>query len=154
MISRLWRYCGPSNYRFNFLMYWFAPWVFLGRQCAFVFPIYVRKYRKNTIDRWIVVYTVCASVVISPLRQWLDSFAKTRLKMYHNASILFMCNTFCCWLILLSSLYIELALVCCTKADNAHCPNINFVFCVNLCRPSDPYSPITAVAQLSNNDAR
>ena len=46
-ISRLWRYCGLSNYRFNFLLYWYAPWVFfLGRQCAFVFPIYVRKYRK------------------------------------------------------------------------------------------------------------
>ena len=42
---------------------------FWGRQCAFVFPIYVRKYRKYTIDRWIVVYTVCASAVISPLRQ-------------------------------------------------------------------------------------
>ena len=24
-ISRLWRYCGPSNYRFNFLLYWYAP---------------------------------------------------------------------------------------------------------------------------------
>ena len=46
-ISRLWRHCGPSNYRFNFLLYWYSPWVFLwGRQCAFVFPIYVRKYRK------------------------------------------------------------------------------------------------------------
>ena len=48
---------------------------FLGRQCAFVFPIYVRKYRKYTIDRWIVVYKVCASAVISPLKQWLDSYA-------------------------------------------------------------------------------
>ena len=46
-ISRLWRYCGPSNHRFNFVLYWYAPWVFFwGRQCAFVFPIYVRKYRK------------------------------------------------------------------------------------------------------------
>ena len=46
-ISRLWRYCGPSNYRFNFILYWYAPRVFFwGRQCAFVFPIYVRKYRK------------------------------------------------------------------------------------------------------------
>ena len=81
-ISRLWRYCGPSNYRFSFLLYWYAPWVFFwGRQCAFVFPIYVRKY---TIDRWIVVYTMCASAVISPLRQWLDSYAKTRLKMWHK----------------------------------------------------------------------
>ena len=38
---------------------------FWGRQCTFVFPIYVRKYRKYTIDRLIVVYTVCASAVIS-----------------------------------------------------------------------------------------
>ena len=46
-ISRLWCYCGPSNYRFNFLLYLYAPWVFFwGRQCAFVFPIYLRKYRK------------------------------------------------------------------------------------------------------------
>ena len=57
---------------------------FWGRQCAFVFPIYVRKYRKYTIDRLIVVYTVCASAVISPLRQCLDSYAKTRLKMWHT----------------------------------------------------------------------
>ena len=26
-ISWLWRYCGPSNYRLNFLLYWYAPWV-------------------------------------------------------------------------------------------------------------------------------
>ena len=84
-VSRLWRYCGPSNCRFNFLLYWYATWVFfLGRQCAIVFPIYVRKYRKYTIDRWIVVYTVCASSVISPLRQWLDSYPKTSLKMWHT----------------------------------------------------------------------
>ena len=54
--------------------------IFWGSQCAFVFPIYVRKYRKYTIDRW----TVCASAVSSPLRQWLDSYAKTRLKMLHT----------------------------------------------------------------------
>ena len=57
---------------------------FWGRQCALVFPIYVRKYRKYTIARWIMVYTVCASAVISPLWQWLDSYAKTRLKMCHT----------------------------------------------------------------------
>ena len=51
---------------------------------CFRIPIYVRKYRKCTIDRRIVVYTVCASAVISPLRQWLDSYAKTRLKMWHT----------------------------------------------------------------------
>ena len=40
---------------------------FWGRQYASVFPIYVRKYRKYTIDRWAVVYAVCASAVISPI---------------------------------------------------------------------------------------
>ena len=58
--------------------------IFGGRQRAFMFHIYVRKYRKYTIDRRIVVYTVCASAVISPLRQWLDSYAKSRLKMCHK----------------------------------------------------------------------
>ena len=93
-------------------------------------PIYVRKY---TIDRWIVVYTVCASAVISPIRQWLDSYAKIIWKCVTGSSILFICNTFCCWLILLLSLYVGLALVCCTNPDNVHCfgtifPNLNFVF--------------------------
>ena len=37
---------------------------FWGRQFASLFLIYVRKYRKYTIDRWTVVYTVCASAVI------------------------------------------------------------------------------------------
>ena len=80
------------------------------------------------------VYTVCASAVISPLRQWLDSYAKTRFKMCHTFKYLLICNTFCCRLILLSlSLYIELALVCCTNPNNVNCfgtifPNLNFVF--------------------------
>ena len=80
------------------------------------------------------VYTVCASAVISPLRQWLDSYAKTRFKMCHTFKHLLICNTFCCRLILLSlSLYIELALVCCTNPNNVNCfgtifPNLKFVF--------------------------
>ena len=80
------------------------------------------------------VYTVCASAVISPLRQWLDSYAKTRFKMCHTFKHLLICNTFCCRLILLSlSLYIELALVCCTDPNNVNCfgtifPILNFVF--------------------------
>ena len=107
------------------------------------------------------MYTVCASAVISPLRQWLDSYAKTRLKMCHTFKHLFICNTFCCRLILLSlSLYIELALVCCMNPDNVNCfgtifPNLNFVFAsIWAARPvhieSDQYH--TEVAQLSNND--
>ena len=115
--------------------------------------------KKKTIDRWIVVYTVCASAVILPLRQWLDSYAKTRLKMCHTFKHLFICNTFCCRLILLSlSLYIELALVCCTNPNNVNCfgtifSNLNVVL-----RQSEPparsiLNPTnTEVAQLSNKD--
>ena len=106
---------------------------FWGRQCAFVFPIYVRKYQKYTIDRWIAVYIACAFAVISPLRQWLDSYAKTRLKMLHTFKHFIHMQYFCSWLILLSSLYIEFSLVCCTNPDHVHCfgtifPNLNFVF--------------------------
>ena len=91
------------------------------------------------------VYTVCASAVISPLRQWLVSYAKTRFKMCHTFKHLFICNTFCCRPILLSlSLYTELALVCCTNPNNVNCfgtifPNLNFVFASNLSRPPGPY---------------
>ena len=103
------------------------------------------------------VYTVCASAVISPLRQWLVSYAKTRFKMCHTFKHLFICNTFCCRLILLSlSLYTELALVCCTNPNNVNCfgtifPNLNFVFASNLSRSIlNPTN--TEVAQLSNKD--
>ena len=106
------------------------------------------------------VYTVCASAVISPLRQWLVSYAKTRFKMCHTFKHLFICNTFCCRLILLSlSLYTELALVCCTNPNNVNCfgtifPNLNFVFASNFEPPArsilNPTN--TEVAQLSNKD--
>ena len=104
-----------------------------------------------------MVYTVCASAVILPLRQWLGSYAKTMRKCVTRPSILFICNTFCCWLILLSSLYIELALVCSTNPDNVHYfgtifPNQNFVF-ASICaaRPvhiqSDQYRSCSTVKQ-------
>ena len=57
-----------------------------------------------------------------------------RFKMCHTFKHLLICNTFCCRLILLSlSLYIELALLCCTNPNNVNCfgtifPNLNFVF--------------------------
>ena len=106
------------------------------------------------------MYTVSVSAVISPLRQWLDSYAKTRLKMCHTFKHLFICNTFCCWLILLSlstKLYIELALVCCTNPNNVNCfgtifPNLNFVFAsIWAARPvhieSDQYRSCSTVIQ-------
>ena len=107
-----------------------------------------------------MVYTVFASMVISPLRQWLDSYAKTHLKMCHTFKHLFIfeCNTFCCRLILLSlSLYIELALVCCTNRNNVNCfgtifPNLNYVFAsIWATRPvhieSDQYRSCSTVKQ-------
>ena len=54
--------------------------------------------------------------------------------MCHTFKHLFICNTFCCRLILFSlSLYIELSLVCCTNPNNVNCfgtifRNLNFVF--------------------------
>ena len=104
------------------------------------------------------MYTVCAFAVISPLRQWLDSYAKTRLKMCHTFKHLFICNTFCCRLILLSlSLYIELALVCSTNHNQINCfgtifPNLNFVFAsIWAARPvhieSDQYRSCSTIKQ-------
>ena len=132
--------------------------IFGGRQCALVFPIYVRKYRKYTIDRWIVVNTVCASAVISPLRQWLDFYAKTRLKMCHTFKHFIHMQYFFCWLILLSSLYIELALVYCTNPDKVHWFGTIFPNLTLFLRQAVPpvrsiFNPTNAeVAQLSNKD--
>ena len=92
------------------------------------------------------MYTVCASAVISPLRQC------------HTFKHLFICNTFCCRLILLTlSLYIKLALVCCTNPQNVNCfgtifTNLNFIFAsVWAARPvyieSDQYRSCSTVKQ-------
>ena len=54
--------------------------------------------------------------------------------MCHTFKHLFICNTYCCPLILLLlSLYIELSLMCCTNPNNVNCfgtifRNLNFVF--------------------------
>ena len=78
--------------------------------------------------------------------------------MCHTFKHLFICNTFCCRLILLSlSLYIELALVCCTNPNNVNCfgtifPNLNFVWAsIWAARPvhieSDQYRSYSTVKQ-------
>ena len=137
---------------------------FWGRQCAFAFPIYVRKCRKYAIDRWMVVYTVCAFAVRSVVDSgWIPTL-KLVWKCGTRSSILFICNTCCCRLILLSSLYIELALVCCTNPDNVHCfgtifPNLNFVLPQFVPSARCIFNPTnTEVAQLSTtwpgDDAR
>ena len=136
--------------------------IFLGRQCAFVFPIYVQKYRKYTIDRWIVVYTVCASAVISPLRQWLDSYAKTRLKMWHTFKHFIHMQYF----LLPTNLVIVFVHWVSTgvlyEPDNVHCfgtifPNLNFVFApICAARPvhiqSDQYRSCSTVNNVTTRD--
>ena len=61
-------------------------------------------------------------------------------------------NTLSCWLVLLSSLYIEFALVCCRNHDNVHCFGTIFpeiCFCINLRRPSGPHA-IRRIEKLLN----
>ena len=81
-----------------------------------------------------------------------------------RSSILFVCNTFCCRLILLLSLYIELALVCCMNPDNVHCfgtifLNLNFVF-ASICAtrpvhiPSDQYRSCSTVNNMMTRGGR
>ena len=158
-ISQLWRYSGASNYRFNLLLYWYAPWVlFWGRQCAFMFPIYVRKYRKYTIDRWIVVYTVCASAVISPSRQWLDSYAKTRLKMWHTFKhfihmqyFLLPTNLVIVFVHWVSTGVLYEPRQCSLFWD--YIPESKLCFCLNLCRPPGTHS-IRPIQKLFNCQQR
>ena len=142
-------------------MYWYAPWVFWGRQCAFVFRIYVQKYHNYTIDSWIMVFTVCASAIISPLRQWLNSYAKSRLKMCHTfKQFIHMQDCF-----LLTNLVIVVVHRVSTGVlyEPRQCsfffwsifPNLNFVLRQSVPRVRSMFNPTnTEVAQLSNNDAR
>ena len=128
--------------------------IFWGRQCAFVFLVYVRKYRKYTIDRWIVVYTVCDSAVISPLRQWLVSYAKTRLKMLHT----FMHFIHMQYFLLLTNLVIVFVHWVSTGVlyEPRKCslfwdyiPESKLCFCLNLCLSLGTYS-IRPIQKLLN----
>ena len=132
--------------------------IFWGHQCAFAFPIYIRKYRRYTIDRWIVVYTVCASAVISPLRQWLDSQAKTRLKMRHTFKHFIHMQYF----LLPTNLVIVLLHWVSTGVLNEprqcslfwdYIPKSKLCFCLNLCRPPGSYS-IRPIQKLLNCQQR
>ena len=100
---------------------------------------------KYTIDRWIVVYTVCASAVISPLRQWLDSYAKTRLKMWHTFKHFIHMH----YLLLPTNLVIVFVQWVSTGVlyEPRQCslfwdyiPESKLCFCLNLCRPPGTYS--------------
>ena len=100
------------------------------------------------------MYTVCASAVISPLRQWLDSYAKTRLKMCHTFKHFIHMQYF----LLLTNLVIVFVHWVSTGVlyESRECsliwdyiPESKLCFCLNLCRPSGPYS-IRPIQKLLN----
>ena len=131
---------------------------FSGRQSAFVFPIYVRKYRKYTIDWWIVMYTARASAVISPLRQWLDSYAKTRLKMWHTFKhfihmqyFLLPTNLVIVFVHWVSTGVLYEPRQCSLFWD--YIPGSKLCFCLTLCRPPGAYS-IRPIEKLLNCQQR
>ena len=82
---------------------------------------------KNTIDRWTMVDTVCASAVISPLRLQLE-------KCVTRWSILFHMQYFQLLTSFVIFLYIELALVCWRNRQCSlfwdYIPDSDF-FCIN-----------------------
>ena len=91
------------------------------------------------------MYTVCASAVISPLRQWLDSYAKTRLKMWHTFKHFIHMQYF----LLLTNLVIVFVhwVSTCVLYEPRQCslfwdyiPESKLCFCLNLCRPPGKYS--------------
>ena len=116
--------------------------------------LYVRKYRKYTIDRWIVVYTVCASAVISSLKQWLNFYAKTCLKMcltfkhfIHIQYFLLLTNLVIVFVHWVSTGVLYQPRQCSLFWD--YIPEPKLCFCVNLCRPPGPYS-IRPIQKLLN----
>ena len=129
--------------------------IFWGRQCAFVFPISVRKY---TINRWIMVYTECASAAKSPLRQWLDSYAKTRLKMWHTFKYFIHMQYFLLPtnLVIVFVHWVSTGVLYEPRQYSLvwdYIPESKLCFCLNLCRPPGTYS-IRPIQKLPNCQQR
>ena len=91
-----------------------------------------------------MVYTVCASAVISPLRQWLDSYAKTRMKMLHTFKyfihmqyFLLLTNLVIVFVHWVSTVVLYEPRQCSLFWD--YIPESNLCFCLNLCRSPGTY---------------
>ena len=69
-ISRLWRYCGPSNYRFNFLLYWYAPWVFFEVVNVLSCSPFMFENTENKQLGWIIRHSHLASTLFHSLVPW------------------------------------------------------------------------------------
>ena len=70
-ISRLWRYCGPSNYRFNFLLYWYAPWVFFEVVNVLSCSPFMFENTENKQLGWRIRHSHLASTLFHSLVPWL-----------------------------------------------------------------------------------
>ena len=131
--------------------------IFLRSSMCFRVPHLCSKILKIN-DWWIVVYTVCASAVILPLRQWLDSHAKTRLKMWHTFKhfihmqyFLLPTNLVIVFVHWVSTGVLYEPRQCSLFWD--YIPESKLCFCLNLCRPPATYS-IRPIQKLFNCQQR
>ena len=69
-ISRLWHYCGPSNYRFNFLLYWYAPWVFFEVANVLSCSPFMFENTENKQLHWRVRHSHLVSTLFHSLVRW------------------------------------------------------------------------------------
>ena len=69
-ISRLWRYCGPSNYRFNILLYWYAPWVFFEVANVLSCSPFMFENTENKQLDWRIRHSHLASTLFHSLVPW------------------------------------------------------------------------------------
>ena len=69
-ISRLWRYCGPSNYRFNFILYWYAPWVFFEVVNVLSCSPFMFENTENKQLDWILRHSHLAPTLFHSLVPW------------------------------------------------------------------------------------
>ena len=108
-----------------------------------------------------MLYAVCASAVISPLRQWLDSYAKTRLKMWHTFKhfihmqyFLLPTNLVIVFVHWVSTGVLYEPRQCSLFWD--YIPESKLCFCLNLCRPPGTYSilPIQKLLNCQQRDRR
>ena len=125
-------------------MYWYAPWVFFEVVSVLSCSPFMFENTENIqlIDGEWCTQSVLA--VISPLRQWLYSYAKTHLKMFHTLKHFIHMQ----YISLLTNLVIVFVRWVSTGVlyEPRQCslfwdyiPESKLCFCVNLCRPSGPY---------------
>ena len=131
--------------------------IFLRSSMCFRVPHLCSKIPK-IYNWWIVVYTVCVSAVISPLRQWLDSYAKTRLNMWHTFKHFIHMQYFLLPtnLVIVFVHWVSTGVLYEPRQWSLfwdYIPESKLCFWLNLCRPPDTYS-IRPIQKLLNCQQR